>query len=55
VSIIREGRGRHFDPDIVDAFDASEERFIAIRDQLAHREEQEAEAIAHRNAELVLA
>ncbi len=54
VAIIREGRGRHFDPDIVDAFDANEQRFVAIREQFAQREEQEAEAIAQRQAELVL-
>ena len=53
VAIIREGRGRHFDPDIVDAFEANEERFVAIREQLAQREEQEAQAIAQRQAELV--
>ena len=55
VTIIRDGRGRHFDPDIVDAFDANEERFVAIREQFARREEEEAEAIEKRNAELVLA
>jgi len=54
VAIIREGRGRHFDPDIVDAFEANEDRFIAIRDQLTRREEQEAQAIAQRQNELVL-
>jgi putative two-component system response regulator len=55
VAIIREGRGRHFDPDIVDAFDANEDRFVAIREQFARREEEEAEAIQKRTAELVLA
>jgi putative two-component system response regulator len=30
LGIIREGRGRHFDPDIVDAFFAIQERFDAI-------------------------
>jgi putative two-component system response regulator len=55
VAIIREGRGRHFDPDIVDAFEANEERFVAIREQFARREEEEAEAIEKRNAELVMA
>ncbi len=54
VAIIREGRGRHFDPDIVDAFEANLERFVAIREQFAEREEQEAQAIAQRQAELVL-
>jgi putative two-component system response regulator len=53
VAIIREGRGRHFDPDIVDAFEANEERFVAIREQLARREEQETELIAQRQVELV--
>ena len=55
VAIIREGRGRHFDPDIVNAFDANEERFVAIREQFARREEEEAEAIQKRTEELVLA
>ncbi len=32
---ILEGRGNQFDPDIVDAFLASESRFIAIREQFA--------------------
>ena len=54
VAIIREGRGRHFDPDIVDAFEANQARFVAIREQFAVREEQEAQAIARRQAELVL-
>ena len=52
--IIREGRGRHFDPDIVDAFEANQERFVAILDELAQRDEQEAQAIAERQAALVL-
>lgn len=54
VAIIREGRGRHFDPDIVDAFEATQERFVAIWEHLAQREEEEAKAIAGRQAELVL-
>jgi putative two-component system response regulator len=54
VAIIREGRGRHFDPDIVDAFEANEDRFIAICDQLTLREEQEAHANAQRQNELIL-
>jgi len=53
-AIIREGRSRHFDPDIVDAFEANEARFIAIWNELAEREEQEAQAIAERQAALVL-
>ncbi|HEV2970573.1 MAG TPA: HD domain-containing phosphohydrolase [Pirellulales bacterium] len=32
--IILDGRGKHFDPDVVDAFEANEERFIAIKEQL---------------------
>ncbi len=33
VALIRSGRGAHFDPDIVDAFDAVEDQFrrIALR------------------------
>ncbi|MGO9111476.1 MAG: HD domain-containing phosphohydrolase [Thermoguttaceae bacterium] len=53
-AIIREGRSRHFDPDIVDAFEANEARFVAIWNELAEREEQEAQAIAQRQAALVL-
>jgi putative two-component system response regulator len=34
-SIIIEGSGRHFDPAIVDAFLANEEKFVAIRQRLA--------------------
>ena len=33
-NIIVEGRGKHFDPDIVDAFLAHEDQFIAIRERL---------------------
>jgi putative two-component system response regulator len=54
VAIIRAGRSRHFDPDIVDAFEANEARFMAIRGQFDRREEQEAQAIAQRQVELVL-
>jgi len=54
VAIIREGRGRHFDPDIVDAFEANQQRFIAIRDELTRREEQEAQAMVQPTADLVL-
>lgn len=32
--IILEGRGKHFDPDVVDAFVANERRFITIRERL---------------------
>ena len=34
-SLILEERGSHFDPDIVDAFLASEQPFIEIRDRFA--------------------
>lgn len=34
-AIIREGRGSHFDPDIVDAFFACEEEFRSIADQFS--------------------
>jgi putative two-component system response regulator len=53
-AIIREGRGSHFDPDIVDAFEAIQERFVAIWHELAQREEQETQVIAERQAALVL-
>ena len=32
--IILDGRGTHFDPDVVDAFMANEDRFVAVKDQL---------------------
>jgi putative two-component system response regulator len=32
--IILDGRGKHFDPDVVDAFEANEERFITVKEQL---------------------
>ncbi len=38
VAIIREGRGQHFDPDVVDAFLAIEEEFHAIADRYADSE-----------------
>jgi putative two-component system response regulator len=34
-NIIREGSGKHFDPEVVAAFIANEERFIEIHDQLS--------------------
>jgi putative two-component system response regulator len=34
-SFILEGRGKHFDPDIVDAFLESEDQFQTIRSQFA--------------------
>ncbi len=40
-SIILEHPGRHFDPDVVDAFLAEEARFVAIRQQYAETEARE--------------
>lgn len=34
-NIILEGRGKHFDPEIVDAFEANEDRFIEIHELLS--------------------
>ena len=34
-NIIREGSGKHFDPEVVAAFLANEPRFIEIHDQLS--------------------
>jgi putative two-component system response regulator len=45
-SIILDGRGKHFDPEIVEAFLASEEQFIAIKDQL---EDMPSDAVALTN------
>jgi putative two-component system response regulator len=39
VSIIREGRGRHFDPDMVDAFVDIQDEFFAIAERFADSEE----------------
>jgi putative two-component system response regulator len=39
VAIIREGRGAHFDPDVVDAFVAIEQEFATIADEYADSEE----------------
>jgi len=33
--MIDNGSGKHFDPDILEAFRAEEQKFIAIRDQYA--------------------
>ena len=33
--MILEERGKHFDPDIVDAFVANEQEFLAIRERFA--------------------
>ena len=38
-SIIVDGRGKHFDPDIVDAFLACEQEFIAIGRQFSEEDE----------------
>jgi putative two-component system response regulator len=35
-NIILDGSGKHFDPEIVEAFEANEERFIEIREQLSN-------------------
>ena len=35
VAIIQEGRGSHFDPDIVDAFLALQDRFVDIAERFA--------------------
>jgi len=40
MSIIREGRGTHFDPRIVDALDQIEDRFIAIAAEFADGEDE---------------
>jgi cyclic di-GMP phosphodiesterase len=36
-SIILDGRGKHFDPDVVDAFEANEAEFLAIKERLEDR------------------
>jgi len=38
IRIILEGRGTHFDPDVVDAFTACREEFIAVAKELADNE-----------------
>jgi len=43
VAIIREGRGSHFDPDVVDAMDATETEFLAIAAQYSHAQNEEPE------------
>jgi len=37
MEIIREGKGAHFDPDIIDALDAIEEQFIAIAEEFGDK------------------
>ncbi len=37
-SVILEGRGSHFDPDVVDSFLACEDQFIRIRERFAEKE-----------------
>ncbi len=39
IGIILDGRGTHFDPDVVDAFTACREQFIAVAKELADNEE----------------
>lgn len=39
-SIIVEGSGKHFDPAIVDAFLANEDKFMTIRQRLAYKEQE---------------
>lgn len=41
VSIIREGKGSHFDPDIVDAFDQVEQMFVEIAREFSDSEQPE--------------
>jgi putative two-component system response regulator len=43
--ILCKGRGTQFDPDVVDAYLANEDRFIAIHDQYAAREAREARVL----------
>lgn len=40
-SIILEGRGSHFDPQVVDAFIVLEDEFVAIADKYRHMEREE--------------
>ena len=40
-AIILEGRGKHFDPDMVDAFKASEGDFVAVRERIIDPEKEE--------------
>ena len=54
MAMIRKDRLWHFDWNIVDAFEAVEVRFVAIWEQIAQREEHEAQSIAPQPAELVL-
>ncbi len=37
--IINDGRGSHFDPDIVDAFLATQDQFRSIAEQYSHNDE----------------
>lgn len=38
-AIVREGRGRHFDPNVVGAFDATEDEFRAVREETVDAEQ----------------
>jgi putative two-component system response regulator len=46
VEIIREGRGKHFDPDICDAFLANAEQFRGIATQFADSDQDMATQLA---------
>jgi len=53
-SIILEGAGRHFDPDVVQAFLAKEAEFLEIRQRYEAREEFESHAMREPHVELAL-
>ena len=52
--IILEGRGSHFDPDIVDAFMENEDRFVEILERFSACEDLESSLLLHPQAELAL-
>jgi putative two-component system response regulator len=52
-TIILEGRGTQFDPDIVDAFLDNEDQFIETSEQFAVREESQTASLLESRAELV--
>ena len=39
LAIMRQGRGSHFDPDVIDAFLAVEQDFLAIAERFADPED----------------